>query len=211
MRVAAKVLGVFLSALGLGVSLFALLALADPQGAQLANDADPFGAPPATTETLLHLAVGLVALGAGCWLIFPRKAQLTRPSPGLNELLGDGQELEPGLPGKAKAARSVAATPALTSTARTTRAQALVLAPSSSSAVTISATWASGQQSSLRAQWAARTTTSTRHFFCNASLVTSTSSLPASVRSFPAQLIRLDFCGSGPNNSFKPNPLRGSA
>ena len=75
MRVAAKALGVFLSALGLGVSLFALLALADPQGAQLANDADPFGAPSTTTETLLHLAAGLIALGTGCWLILHRKAQ----------------------------------------------------------------------------------------------------------------------------------------
>lgn len=75
MRIVQKALGVLLAALGLGATVFTLLALADPQGAQLANDADPFGVPSSTAEALTRLAGGLVALIVGLWLILRRKAQ----------------------------------------------------------------------------------------------------------------------------------------
>jgi hypothetical protein len=69
MRFAAKAIGYLVSALGLGVAIFGLLALADPQGSQLANDSDPFGAPPQTGQLLLHVAVGVALLALGIWLV----------------------------------------------------------------------------------------------------------------------------------------------
>ena len=69
MRFSVRAIGYLVSALGLGIVIFGLLALADPQGVQLANDSDPFGAPPQTGQLLLHVAVGVAFLALGIWLV----------------------------------------------------------------------------------------------------------------------------------------------
>jgi len=69
MRFSVRAIGYLVSALGLGVVIFGLLALADPQGVQLANDSDPFGAPPQTGQLLLHVAVGVAFWALGIWLV----------------------------------------------------------------------------------------------------------------------------------------------
>ena len=69
MRFVGKAIGCLVSALGLGIVIFGLLAVADPQGAQLANDSNPFGAPPSTSQLLLHVAVGVALLTFGIWLV----------------------------------------------------------------------------------------------------------------------------------------------
>jgi hypothetical protein len=69
MRFAVRAIGYLVSALGLGVAIFGLLALADPQGAQLANDSDPLGAPPQTGLLLVHIAAGAALLALGIWLV----------------------------------------------------------------------------------------------------------------------------------------------
>ncbi len=69
MRLVGKVIGYLISALGLGILIFSLLGLLDPQGVQMANDSDPFGVPPSTTQLLLHVAVGIAMLAAGAWLV----------------------------------------------------------------------------------------------------------------------------------------------
>jgi hypothetical protein len=67
--------GVFLSAFaGLGC-LSALHALIDPKEAQLSNDADPFGTPPPTSESLLHLLVWLTLFSVGLWLVFKKNSK----------------------------------------------------------------------------------------------------------------------------------------
>ena len=75
MRFAVRAIGYLVSALGLGVAIFGLLALADPQGAQLANDSDPFGAPPQTGMLLLRIAAGVALMALGIWLV-ARKPQV---------------------------------------------------------------------------------------------------------------------------------------
>ncbi|MDH5821991.1 hypothetical protein QFW77_03150 [Luteimonas sp. RD2P54] len=69
MRFLGKAIGCLATALGLGVVIFGAVALADPQGAQLANDSDPFGVPPSTVELLLHVAAGAALSALGVWLV----------------------------------------------------------------------------------------------------------------------------------------------
>ncbi|NZA25760.1 hypothetical protein H0E84_05135 [Luteimonas sp. SJ-92] len=69
MRFVGKAIGYLVSALGLGIVIFGLLAVADPQGAQLANDSNPFGATPSTAQLLLHVATGVALLALGIWLV----------------------------------------------------------------------------------------------------------------------------------------------
>ena len=69
MRFLVKAIGCLTAALGVGIVLFGLVALADPQGTQLANDSDPFGAPPSTAHLLLHVAVGGALSALGIWLV----------------------------------------------------------------------------------------------------------------------------------------------
>lgn len=69
MRLVGKAIGYLISALGLGIVVFGLLAVADPQGAQLANDSAPFGAPPSTGQGLLRIVVGAVLSALGFWLV----------------------------------------------------------------------------------------------------------------------------------------------
>jgi hypothetical protein len=57
---------------GLGITVFAVLAIVDPVGSQMANDADPFGMPPTTVESLAYLAIG-VALCVGGYFLFPMR------------------------------------------------------------------------------------------------------------------------------------------
>lgn len=69
MRLVCKAIGYLFSALGPGIVIFGLFAIADPQGAQLANDSDPFGVPPSTAELLMHIAVGVALSALGIWLV----------------------------------------------------------------------------------------------------------------------------------------------
>ena len=69
MRFLSKVIGHLISALGLGVLIFGLLALADPNGSQLANDSDPFGIPRSSAQVLIQIAIGAVGLLLGIWLV----------------------------------------------------------------------------------------------------------------------------------------------
>ena len=69
MRLIGKAIGWPVSALGFGIVIFGLLAIADPQGAQLANDSDPFGIPPSTTQILLDIAIGVILSAFGIWLV----------------------------------------------------------------------------------------------------------------------------------------------
>lgn len=47
-----------------------ILALADPVGTQMANDADPFGTPPGWREHAMWLGIISALAAAGWWLIF---------------------------------------------------------------------------------------------------------------------------------------------
>lgn len=69
MRVLRKVAGGIAFIAGLVVFSLGLLALADPAGAQLSNDEDPFGAPPSAMQLWAHLAVGAAIAAAGAWLV----------------------------------------------------------------------------------------------------------------------------------------------
>jgi hypothetical protein len=73
MQLATKALGILLAIAGLGGTFLSLLALMDPAGAQHSNDADPFGAPPGTTQILFSSAVSLLMLCIGAWLFFRRR------------------------------------------------------------------------------------------------------------------------------------------
>jgi len=57
MKLLTKVVGVILSVVSIVGALVSFLALIDPREAQLSNDADPFGAPPTTAQSLLHLTI----------------------------------------------------------------------------------------------------------------------------------------------------------
>jgi hypothetical protein len=65
-----KLLGVSLSAIGLGSFIFGLFGLLDPQGSQLANDADPFGSPPPVWQFILQMGLSVAIFFAGAWLSF---------------------------------------------------------------------------------------------------------------------------------------------
>ena len=69
MRFLGKAIGYLFSVLGLGIVIFGLLAVADPQGMQLANDFDPLDIPPSMTELLVHVAVGVALSAFGIWLV----------------------------------------------------------------------------------------------------------------------------------------------
>ena len=69
MRFVGKAIGYLISALGFGVLIFSVLALADPHGAQHANDSAPFGVPPSSAQILLQIAAGVVGVVLGFWLV----------------------------------------------------------------------------------------------------------------------------------------------
>ena len=69
MRLVGKAVGYLISVLGIGIAIFGLLAVADPRGAQLANDFDPFGVQPSTAQLLVHVAVGVALSALGIWLV----------------------------------------------------------------------------------------------------------------------------------------------
>ncbi|MGO1068591.1 hypothetical protein [Lysobacter sp. CA199] len=72
-------IGVLICLVALMVAAFAMLALLDPAGAQLANDADPFGTPPSTAALLGRLAVSLAVMAGGIWLLLrPRGGRARR-------------------------------------------------------------------------------------------------------------------------------------
>lgn len=85
-----KAIGCLLAALGWGIVIFGLLAIIDPQGAQLANDADPFGTPPSMPSLLIQVGTGAVLLALGLWLVL-RKAQVQRDAPEVDAHQTGGQ------------------------------------------------------------------------------------------------------------------------
>ena len=66
---ATRAIGYVASALGLGIVTFGLLAIADPQGTQLANDSSPLGPLSSLTQLLLHVSVGTALFALGAWLV----------------------------------------------------------------------------------------------------------------------------------------------
>jgi len=55
-------------------AMISVLALVDPIGAQMADDADPFATPPGSDGLWLRLAVSLALLGLGLWLFLHRRS-----------------------------------------------------------------------------------------------------------------------------------------
>lgn len=68
----ARLMGALVAMLALPGCLLSALALSDPQGTQLSNDAAPFATPPAMGETWLYLALWLSLFCIGTWLLFRR-------------------------------------------------------------------------------------------------------------------------------------------
>jgi hypothetical protein len=62
------------------VLLGEVLALADPVGTQMANDADPFGTPPGWREHATAFGVIAVLSAAGWWLLFGGRPERNTPT-----------------------------------------------------------------------------------------------------------------------------------
>ena len=75
MTVLAMALGGLISGFAFLGCFFSALALIDPRGAQLTNDADPFGIPPTACELWLELALWLALLCVGLWLLLRRRSR----------------------------------------------------------------------------------------------------------------------------------------
>jgi len=70
--------GLLLLVVGLVIILVAIMGIIDPQGAQLANDADPFGNPPPLGYAVGLLLFGIVVTGAGGMFVWlPSQAART--------------------------------------------------------------------------------------------------------------------------------------
>jgi hypothetical protein len=69
-RIIAGTLGLFLLLGGLIATAFALLCIIDPVGCKMADDGDPFGAPPSLLSSLLVLLVYLGVSGVGAFLVW---------------------------------------------------------------------------------------------------------------------------------------------
>ena len=63
-----RILGVLLLAIGGMAAIIYAMGLIDPVGAQLADDNDPFGAPPHWWYGAMGLFVSLAVAGIGAWL-----------------------------------------------------------------------------------------------------------------------------------------------
>ena len=72
MRFTLKLIGFLLTASGLGGAVFTFIGLVDPQQAQLANGSDHFGATPSAEQLMLNLALSVIVLGIGLWLLLIR-------------------------------------------------------------------------------------------------------------------------------------------
>jgi hypothetical protein len=69
-KVIARTLGWFLLVGGLVASALALLCIIDPVGCKMADDGDPFGAPPSLFSSLVVLLVYLGISGVGAFLVW---------------------------------------------------------------------------------------------------------------------------------------------
>lgn len=70
-----RLIGAVVAVTGLAVIVVALVALIDPVGTKMADDADPFGEPPSTTGSLATLAVGCAATVSGGWFALRRRTE----------------------------------------------------------------------------------------------------------------------------------------
>jgi hypothetical protein len=68
LKIIAGVSGLFLLLGGLVCTAVALLSILDPVGSKMADDGDPFGAPPSLVSSLLILAVYVGVSAAGAFL-----------------------------------------------------------------------------------------------------------------------------------------------
>ncbi len=68
-RFGVVLVGLTLATIGLLGTLVAAFSMLDPTGAQLANDADPFGAPPSLVEQLLSLGLCVALTVGGAFLV----------------------------------------------------------------------------------------------------------------------------------------------
>ena len=74
-------LGVVLVAFGFVAVLVSIFSIADPVGAQLSNDADPFGEPPSRLSSALLAVVYAAVTVFGGWLFKrARKARVAQPT-----------------------------------------------------------------------------------------------------------------------------------
>ncbi len=67
--IASLIVAPILILLGIVGTPFSLLALADPVGAKMSDDADPLGPPPTTTESMWVLAGYLLMLAVGLLIV----------------------------------------------------------------------------------------------------------------------------------------------
>lgn len=73
MRLLTKVAGTVLLLLGILGSAVALIGIADPVAAKMADDADPFGTPATLAESLSVLALYLAVAATGIYLLVRRR------------------------------------------------------------------------------------------------------------------------------------------
>lgn len=71
-----RVVGVVLIVLALIVGCVELLALVDPVGTKMADDADPFGPPPSAAGSAIGLLASVVIGALGVWLARPPKRRV---------------------------------------------------------------------------------------------------------------------------------------
>ena len=72
MGIAGRIMGGIVLVAGFVVRVLGMLALADPAGARMTNDADPFGTPPGAIQPWAHVAAGAATTAAGAWLVLRR-------------------------------------------------------------------------------------------------------------------------------------------
>ena len=63
-----RMIGILLLVIGAIAVAVYVFGIVDPAGAQLADDSDPFGAPPPRKYGVIGLAASLAVVGAGVWL-----------------------------------------------------------------------------------------------------------------------------------------------
>ena len=63
-----RVLGVILMVIGGIATPVCVLGLMDPVGTKMADDGDPFGAPPSTTSGVIGVGLSLAVVVVGVWL-----------------------------------------------------------------------------------------------------------------------------------------------
>jgi hypothetical protein len=74
MRVLKCIFGGFMLLLGLAGCAVSLLAIMDPVGAKMADDGDPFGAPPSLVSSFFVLVMFVSISALGAYLLWTRRS-----------------------------------------------------------------------------------------------------------------------------------------